>query len=253
MSRYDELARRWTELGAFVVGPDHRGQGRSDGPKGHIESFTVYASDALEVLRGAQDEHGLTDIPWFVFGHSMGGLVALTLLLDYARTPAGPLRGAVISAPLLGVAMKVSLFKRVLARIADRVAPKLALPTGMPSEYISRDPEQVRIYDEDRRRVTLVSARWASAMDVAIERVEQEVSKLTLPMLWYAGTGDKVCSFDATRAAFDGLEDAAANDQSFRRLEGYYHEPHNEPEDLRAPVLEMVEEWFTARLSADDA
>lgn len=255
VSRYDSMARRWAGQGAYVFGPDHRGQGRSKGLPGHVESFTRYAADLHELMLDTvaqQPQLAPDKVPWFVFGHSMGGLISLTYLLEYAADGGRelPLRGAMISAPLLGLTMKVNPVKRIAAKLLDKVAPKLALPTGLPAEHISRDAEEVRIYEADTQRVTVVSARWASAMEAAIERVEQEVMRLRLPMLWYVGTGDLICDPQATRDVFAKLPATEANDQSLRVFDGYFHELHNEPAELRAPVHEMLDTWIRERIDA---
>ena len=57
-----------------------------------------------------------------------------------------------------------------MARLLDRLAPKLAIPSGIPPSFVSRDPEVVRVYDEDNRRVRKITVRWASVMEAATER-----------------------------------------------------------------------------------
>ena len=258
VSRYEELAARFVSKGALVFGPDHRGQGRSGGAKGHVESFTQYAHDVHELAREIARMHpeaAPDKVPWFLFGHSMGGLISLTYLLEHA--PRGgkeiPLRGAMISAPLLGLVMKVNPVKRGVAKLLDKAAPKMAVPAGIPPEYISRDADEVRKYVQDDRRVGVVSARWASAMEAAMERVHQEVHRLELPMLWYVGTGDKICDHRATLETFGHLHAPEAHDQSLEVFDGYYHELHNEPPELRAPILKMLEGWVDDRREATRA
>jgi alpha-beta hydrolase superfamily lysophospholipase len=195
-------------------------------------------------------------IPWLVFGHSMGGLITLTYLLEQARGPAQegqpalagrveplPLHGAVISSPLLEVAVKVNPVKRLLGTIAAKVWPTLALPTGIPPSAICRDAAEVERYSKDLRRVGVVTAAWFAAMNRATARARAEVGKIELPCLWYVGTGDTICSHHTTIATFKSIPNAEARGCSLHVFDGYYHELHNEPEKLRAPVMDMVEDW----------
>lgn len=251
-SRYARVAGWFGERGGLTFGHDHRGQGLSGGPHGHVESFSVYAADLAAVLQAqidAQPAEARPDrIPWFLFGHSMGGLVALTYLLDHVgRTP---FAGAIISAPLLGLTMKVPPLKAKIGRIAARLLPRLTLPSGLPATAISRDPGEVALYKADRRRVDKVSARWFAAMNEAIVRVSAESGKFELPMLWYIGTGDLICDPIATRSLFDRMVDPGSRSQSLRSFDGYYHELHNEPELLRQPIKEMLLGWIDQRLQA---
>ena len=252
VSRYDRVARELNELGAVVFGADHRGEGRSGGRPGHVEGFEQYAEDLLELLRDYVDQLGEgrrpDQLPWFIWAHSMGGLITLTYLLDHEREV--PLRGAVISAPLLGLAMKVGPIKECLVKLLARVLPTLAVPTNIPPEALSRDPDQVAAYVADSRRTTKVTSSWAVAMERAIDRVKVELPKVELPMHWYVGTGDRLCDHQAALETFATLPDPKGKDQSLESWPGYYHELHNEPEELREPVIAAVHEWLTRRLES---
>ena len=252
ISRYERVASWFAERGGMTFGADHRGQGRSGGPPGHVESFSVYAEDLGAVVKSYVDaappEARPDRVPWFLFGHSMGGLVSLTYLLDHPGRH--PFTGAIISAPLLGLTMKVPPLKLKVGQFAARFLPRLTLPSGLPPTAISRDPAEVEAYRSDRRRIDKVSARWFSAMNAAIVRVSAEAPLLELPMLWYVGTGDLVCDPLATRSLFDRMVDPAARKQSMRSFDGYYHELHNEPELLRQPIKEMLLGWIDQHLQA---
>lgn len=250
VSRYDQVARELNEIGGLVFGADHQGEGRSGGVPGHIERFEQHGDNLLDVLRDYQahldDALGPDKLPWFIWAHSMGGLITLTYLLDHERDV--PLRGVIVSAPLLGLTMKVGALKRHAVKLLSRIAPTLKVPTGIPPDAISRDADQVARYVADPRRVTKITLSWANALEPAIERVENQARKLTVPMHWYVGTGDRICDHEAAQKVFATLPDPSGNDQTIEVWPGYYHELHNEPAQLRAPVIADVHAWITARL-----
>lgn len=255
VGRYDRLARDFNEMGGLVFGADHRGQGRSGGAPGYVDRFERYTDDLLLVLRdyavlltddGAEPGAGPGKVPWFLFGHSMGGLISLVYLLDHERDI--PLRGALISSPLIGLAIEVGPVKQQLVRLIAKLLPRLPVPTGLEPHTICRDPEEVQRYIADPRRVPPVTPAWAVAMEDATARVNAEVRHVLLPMHWYVGTGDAICSHKATEEAFASLRDPGAHDQSIRVWPGYYHELHNEPEAERAPVMAELRGWIEARL-----
>ncbi|MCA9700449.1 MAG: lysophospholipase [Myxococcales bacterium] len=250
VGRYDRIARELNAMGGLVFGPDHRGQGRSGGAPGYVDRFERYADDLLLVLRdyskllGEAGEPG--KVPWFLWGHSMGGLITLIYLLDHERDL--PLRGAVISSPLVGLAIKVGFVKQHLVRLVAKLLPRLPVPTGLDPATICRDPEEVSRYASDPRRVPPVTPSWAVAMEDATVRVNAEVRRLQLAMHWFVGTGDLICDHKATEDAFATLADPGGNDQSIRVWPGYYHELHNEPDEYREPVMAEVRGWLAARL-----
>jgi lysophospholipase len=270
VGRYDRLARMFGAHGGLSFGPDHRGQGKSGGRKGHVQSFEQYAADLGQVMQAMAEELPAAQrpdrVPWFVFGHSMGGLITLTYLLEQARPPgdAGqpalpgrvqplPLRGVVISSPLLEVAVKVNPLKRLLGTVMAKLWPTLALPTGIPPSAICRDAAEVARYEKDARRVGVVTAGWFGAMNRATARVRAEVGKVELPCLWYVGTGDTICNHKTTLDTFRTIASPDAREQSMHVFDGYYHELHNEPEKLRAPVMDLVEGWVLQRAGSSAA
>src|SRR5690606_13061644 len=153
------------------------------------------------------------------------------------------LRGVVVSAPLLGLTMKVGAAKEFAVRLLAKIVPRLAVPTGIPPESICRDPDQVARYAADPRRVTKITTSWAAAMERAIARVEAEARTITVPMHWYVGTGDLICDHTAAEKVFASLPDPSGNDQSIEIWPGYYHALHHEPAELRAPVIAPAHEW----------
>lgn len=244
IGRYGDVAADLEALGAVVLGPDHRGQGKSGGKPGHIDSFDVYGRDLRCVLDSAGDVD--ETIPRFVFAHSMGALILLQALVEGLLPDS--LRGVVLSGPLLRLAMPAPGWKVALGKVAAFVAPGLSLPSDIPPEFICRDEEQVERYRSDARRVGVVSARWFQRMNQAAANVSAKASGLELPLFWYVGTGDKICDHTASEEVFATLPAAQEHDQSFRAFEGYFHELHNEPAELRAPVIGAIRSWIEARL-----
>ena len=251
MGRYGDVAADFNEAGGYVFGVDRRGQGESGGAPGHVDSFDVFVSDLRFVL--AQKAEALPEsmrpnaVPWFLLGHSAGGLIALLHLLDKEQEI--PLRGTIISNPLLGLAMKVSPVTATLGRMAARFAPKLLIASNIPASAVSRDPEVVARYEADPRRVRKVSTRWFVEMTAAADRVKANVSRIVAPLLWAVGTGDQICDHQESLQAFSRLTNPADNDQHLEVFDGYYHELHNEPPAERAKLMSTYLSWITERLS----
>ena len=85
VERYDEFARYLNALGYLVVAEDHMGHGQSingEGIRGYFHGgwFSAIA-DSYRLLTDTKQEY--PDIPYVLFGHSMGSFMARTILCDH--------------------------------------------------------------------------------------------------------------------------------------------------------------------------
>ena len=98
IGRYADFARFLASKGFVVVGNDHLGHGESVlGPE-YVGFFAMedgwYKVTAdIETLRRLTAEKW-PDVPYFLFGHSMGSFLARTHLIRY---PEAPLAGVILS------------------------------------------------------------------------------------------------------------------------------------------------------------
>ncbi len=90
------MAERLSRARYAVYAADHPGHGRSPGTRGNIDSMAAAVQGVDMLARLAGQRH--PDVPLFVYGHSLGGLIALQYLTG---TPDEAIRGGVLSAPAL--------------------------------------------------------------------------------------------------------------------------------------------------------
>jgi alpha-beta hydrolase superfamily lysophospholipase len=235
--RYAWVANALVARGYAVYAPDHRGHGRSSGPRAYVDRLADAGTDLHVVSDLARERH--PDAPVFLLGHSMGGLVAL----DYACRYQEELTGLVLSAPL--AVLKVRPAMRVVSRLLSRLAPRLPV-YKIDGTTVSRDPEVVRAYDADplNHRGPL-PARTVGELAAATRALPLRLRGLRLPILTLYGSGDRLVDPDGS-ALVEGC--SASEDCTVRRYEGLYHELLNEPE--REQVLDDVADWLDARLPA---
>ena len=100
--RYDHVGTWFGERGYAVHAYDQRGHGRSDGRRCHVERFSEYLDDAEIFLAAAGSEH--VGLPTYLLGHSMGGLVVATLLVE--RKP--EIQAAITSGAALRLSPNIS-------------------------------------------------------------------------------------------------------------------------------------------------
>lgn len=235
--RYGWVAERLVARGYGVYAIDHRGHGRSGGPRAYVDRLANTATDLHQLTDLARERH--PGAPLFLLGHSMGGLVAL----DYACRYQDELTGLVLSAPL--AVLKVNPAARLVSRALSRVAPRLPV-YKIDGTTVSRDPEVVRAYDSDPlNHRGMLPARTIGEFTATVAELPNRLAALRLPILTLYGTGDRLVDTGGS-ALVESC--SASEDCTVRRYDGLYHELLNEPE--REQVLADVADWLDARVPA---
>ena len=177
---YDAFARRLVADGVAVHALDFAGFGRSDGPRGIIESWDDCVADAQQLAALVRSQH--PEVPITMVGHSGGAVTAMLLAL---RAPEAAHAVVLSGSPL---------------RSLDWVAEELASGRdesegGEPPEFLSTHPEYVHALLHDPltwkggfRRETLLALRetWPE--------IEAGVAagRPGLPVLFVHGSADPV-------------------------------------------------------------
>ena len=100
VGNYARLIREFVDNQLAVITFDFRGHGLSEGPAGHTQLPELYPEDAEAVVNEIFPQV-LPNSPLFIWGHSMGAMVGLELVLR-GRLPRVP-TAAVFTSPLLGM------------------------------------------------------------------------------------------------------------------------------------------------------
>lgn len=235
--RYDHVAQAFKDQGAVVHAYDQRGYGRSEGRRAYVDAFERYLDDLDHFLDYVREQ--ATDLPLFLFGHSMGGLVVLKHVLD--RDPS--LEGLLLSAPALEVNPDLAPFLRRIARVVGRLLPTLPT-TRSPDDAISRDPEVVAEAENDPLNYHgRVLARTGAELLRAGADVRERLDALTKPFIVIHGTADSLTNPEWSRHLYNR---AASHDKTIELYDGLYHETFNEPEQDK--VLRDLGAWLDERV-----
>lgn len=234
--RYDNLVEALLRHGMAVYGYDLRGQGRSSGKEGHIDHFDDYRQDTRIFNDFVRQRH--PDLPLFLFGHSMGGLIALDQALNY---PDG-LSGVIASVPLIGTPA-INPVKLVAARALSRLWPSFSMDAGLDETAISRDIAAIQAYRDDPLVRGRGTARLATELEDAMAETQANAHLLQTPLLIYFGSEDRITSPEYSKRFYNNVQHA---DKSIIIYEGGYHESHNDIHNERVGI--EVAQWIEAQL-----
>jgi acylglycerol lipase len=231
--RYGPVAGALTAAGVEVHAYDHRGFGGSAGPRAYVERWTIYHDDLdVRITALRQTYPGL---PLILYGHSMGGLVALGYVLADVPRPLPDL--LVLSAP--GIEATVPGWKRRLAATLTNVVPRMRMPNGLAEDGLSRDPAIREAADADPLCQSTSTVRLGAEAFAEQERVQAvlaRIDSLPVPTYVFHGSADPIVPVTAT----ERLE--GKGNVTRRVHQGLRHECHHEPE--HEDVLAEVVAWL---------
>lgn len=234
--RYQWLIQYLNSQNLHVVSGDLPGHGRTRGRRGHIDHFDDYIETVYEWYKEAVSYQ----LPVFLFGHSMGGLISIRALMEKYL----PMNGVVLSSPCLGLYEYPNKVLDVLSRATHRLLPSWSVDTGITAEKITRNKEIRRLYEQDELIVHQVTARWYQELLKAMKKVMLETERFPdVPLLLMQAGEDYIVDKEATHRWFNRL---MIHDRSLKEWKGLYHELLSEPE--REEVFRFMMNFIHQRL-----
>jgi len=228
--RYGHVAEFFNRNGYSFASFDLRGHGRSDGKRGHAE-YEQILDDVSLFLENCNYE-----CPKIIYGHSLGGNVALNFLLR--RDP--DVAGGIISSPFLALAKDLSKPLYLILKLLNAIAPSIQLSNGINPEHISRDRNVVEEYISDPLVHDKITPRFVLQSMEAGKWALENADKLKKTILLIHGSADNITSYEASKR----FAERAGKLCRFITYEGFYHEPHNEigKEKVLDDMLTWIEE-----------
>ena len=238
-ARYRRFAEYFTERAYTVVALDHPGHGKSEGTPGHVDSFDDY----LQSLRlfHQQVSAAFSDLPAFLLGHSMGGLISSHYLLQHQ----GDFVGCILSGPAIKTELEPGFLQMLVIRCLALFTPRAGM-LQLDASGVSRDPREVELYVNDPLvHHGKMSARKLRELFAGMRTIQARAAEITLPMLLLHGGDDSMAAPEGSRFLEASISSA---DKTLRIYPGLYHEIFNEPE--WEEVLGDVFNWCEERLAA---
>lgn len=234
--RYQHVAEFLTSQGIAVYSMDNRGHGKSGGVRGHVDQFEDYMRDIDLLIQTVQKDY--PDLPAFLYGHSLGGI----LVLNYALRRKPVVKGVIATSPGLRTALEDQKAKIAISKAIASILPKLSIATGLDPKHISHDKEVIRKYQED----PLVHDRGTPGLAVnllkSIEWAYQHAHEFPVPLLIMHGTQDQIAYARGSQEFASKVQ----GDCTLKLWDGMAHETHNEPG--KEEVLAYLLDWINTKI-----
>ncbi|ORY44421.1 alpha/beta-hydrolase [Rhizoclosmatium globosum] len=254
--RYEHVFTKFAEAGIMVKGMDYRGHGRTvyrnNAVKGFLPGTEQVCDDMIQLNELPVPGIDETNIPTFLFGHSFGGVLALTLVQDPARLAMiSNFRGMVVQAPALLAFQtpgKVTpVFLQKIIDLLGGVLGKIAIPAGVPLDVISSDKDEQEKYKNDSLNHGSISFRLARLMMVRLPKsVPAKSATVNCPILVYHSVCDRLTDSSVSKAFVEAVASTDKKWHGFTKEDGLQHELHNEPRISGSIITDYIK-WILER------
>ncbi len=230
--RYEHVAEWLNARGWQVAAHDHRGHGRSGGPRAWIRHDDDLVRDAEQRLAAFASDLGG---PPILLGHSMGGLIASQIALRGQV----PLAGLVLCSPAF--ALPLGKLSRPLLGALRQLAPRLPIPHRRKHPRLTHDQVVAATYAQDPLVNRHVTPRIAQYIADTGPQLVGQASQLAVRTLLLVAGDDRVVD---ARGSQDFANAAPPGKVAVRWYESAWHELLNESRELAQPVYVDLDAWL---------
>ena len=236
--RFAQFGRRMASNSISVYALDLRGHGVSEGRRGHADRFDFFLQD-VERFRREVESITNGELPTFILGHSMGGLITLRYIEEFET----PLRGAILTSPWLATGPSIPRWKILGAGFLNKMLPALPIDAGINADYLSHDPEVSKQYREDHLVHGKITPRLFMEASAAMGLVFHRSDRIRMALLFLLAGDDQIVD---TRKSETFARSLARGDVTISVMPDYYHEVLNDFD--RAQAMKEIRDWITGRL-----
>ena len=230
--RYKEFASFFIKKNIGVFSFDLIGHGKSDGLKGHISNIKDFTDSIEEVL--IQVRKRFINTPIIIFGHSLGGCLALNYLIERKSKE---ISLAIISSAWIETEIQIPKYLLIIQRVIHTLFPKVRLSNRLDTKDLSKDIKIIDKYKNDPLVHDRISLNLLSEINKTIEKIKNKDYNIEIPVLIIHGKKDKIISYKGSE-----LINKKIKDSKLKLYDNVYHEPHNDNE--RKEILEYYYDFI---------
>lgn len=185
---FTEAGAFWADRGVATYAFDQRGFGETD-QRGIWPGKETLHADLFDAAAAVGARH--PGVPVYLLGHSMGGAVVMTALVEHGMPPG--VEGAILAAPAVWSRDNMPFYQRAALAVGSWTLPwvELTAPKGV-RRYASDNIEMLRSMGRDPLiiKATRIDAIWGltNLMDAAM----QAVPRVTGPVLILYGDNEDI-------------------------------------------------------------
>jgi alpha-beta hydrolase superfamily lysophospholipase len=237
--RFTLVAEAFATEGFIFIAPDLRGNGKTEGKRGHFDTLDQMMADIKFLLEDCKKSY--PGIAVMLYSQSMGG----NLAINYALRFPDEIKSVVASSPWLRLTKPPANPVLWAAALLRKISPSFTIPNGLNADDLCHDNEISLAYVNNPLNHGKVSVSTFFNIKDSGEWTIMNASKLKIPVLLMHGDADPITSY----AASQEFHNNSNSFLTFLTFKGLFHELHNEPTQ-KAMIVGKAVEWVKAQVTA---
>ncbi len=236
LGRHDYLIKNFSQYYNICL-YDLRGHGDSSGKSAYVEDFQDYYSDLDSILTHLKSTFALKN--YQLFGHSMGALITAGFVQNRLHNKEQPSK-VFLSAPPVAVAgIQGKIFQYsplVLSKTLANLPISIPLKGLVDLKNLSHDVRVYQNYINDEKNKLALHSRLLLQMVAESRNVFSRPLRVKGELYVAYGSEDRIVNLHAIAEYFTNIE----KNSSLCRVEGGFHELHNEIEKYRSVYFDFL-------------
>ncbi|KAF9591367.1 hypothetical protein IFM89_004052 [Coptis chinensis] len=239
----ERTAKKLASCGYGVFALDYPGFGLSEGLNNYIPNFDLLVDDVIEHFSKIKETKEYHSLPSFLFGHSMGGAVALKVHLKQPKA----WDGAVLISPMCKMADDIVppwIVRQVLIGIAKFFPTAKLVPQSNVANLAFGDLKKRKLNDTYNVLGYRDNPRLQTAIELlnTTQELERRLKEVSLPMLIQQGELDFVTDPSVSKELY---EKASSLDKKLLLYKGACHALlEGETDEMIFRVFDDIITWL---------
>ncbi len=212
---YIDMANVLATRGLTVYTIDYRGFGRSDGLRGHIDSYQTLVDDCVAVIREIGKRH--LDARIYLLGHSMGGIIATYVAARYSNL----LAGVLYMNPWVEEATTIPIGKSVAIFAGGLMKSRRPWQVVGGHEGMTTNQEAHAMLQTDPYWQRTQTASFLVQIVLMRQDMLKQASQVSLPTLVMQAESDQVVQISGSSKLYIAL---ASSDKTWHTYPNYQHD-----------------------------
>lgn len=216
---------------------DLRGHGLSEGKRAHIEDFSNFYTDLTDLIQFLKTEFKMER--YFLFGHSMGGLIVSGFMQKNASLDLYPEK-VFLSAPFMAadnfLGSLLAKLPPIFSEILSSIPYGLYLKDVVDLKKLSHDGRVFKDYLNDPNNCLEIHTQLIFKMINEANEVFSRPLRISCALYCAYGSADTIVDVKQIYEFFGSVDKSAV----LKEINEGYHELHNEIREYREPYFEFL-------------